>query len=72
MKHSSYEAWSNALQNVKKEVNILIKFIKNYKIDGIQFSNLQPTVCDSDFAFYLLFNPWFRARIFYSSVYKIL
>lgn len=45
MKHSSYEEWSNALQNINKEVNIMIEFIKTYDINGIQFSNLQPTVC---------------------------
>jgi hypothetical protein len=64
MKHSSYEEWSSVLQNVKKEVDILIKFIKKYKIDGIQFSNLQPTVCVRNFASRIFLDSWYRARIF--------
>lgn len=49
IQHSSYEEWSEALQDENKQVNTLIKFIKKYNISGIQFSNLQPTVCISHY-----------------------
>lgn len=44
MQHNSYETWSKALDEVTAEVAAIIDFVTKYKIDGIQFSNLQPTV----------------------------
>ncbi|XP_015373025.1 PREDICTED: uncharacterized protein LOC107168211 [Diuraphis noxia] len=46
MQYSSYKYWKNALNH--RDLNILVKDIINtvirYKIDGIQFSNLHPSV----------------------------
>lgn len=44
MQHSKYEDWSVALENPKKQVNIVMDVVDRYKIDGIQFSNLEPSV----------------------------
>lgn len=46
MKHVSYEQWSEALseKRLMREVKMIMRFVKKYSIDGIQFANLQPTV----------------------------
>jgi uncharacterized lipoprotein YddW (UPF0748 family) len=44
MKFSSYRDWKHALKkaNSKHLIANIIHTVKTYKIDGIQFSNLQP------------------------------
>lgn len=44
MQHSTYEDWSRALKTPQKEVKIIMNVVEKYKIDGIQFSNLEPSV----------------------------
>jgi len=44
MKFSSYRDWKHALKkaNSRHLITNIIHMVKTYKIDGIQFSNLQP------------------------------
>ncbi|XP_026822671.1 uncharacterized protein PF13_0277-like isoform X2 [Rhopalosiphum maidis] len=44
MKYSSYKDWKHALKksNIKHLITNIMHTVKTYKIDGIQFSNLQP------------------------------
>lgn len=44
MEYPSYADWSDALDEPKKQVDLIMDFIREFHIDGIQFSNLQPSV----------------------------
>lgn len=44
MEHPSYADWSDALDEPDKQVDLIMGFVKEFHIDGIQFSNLQPSV----------------------------
>lgn len=41
----NYNDWSLALDNSNQLVKNIVNMVIEYDIDGIQFSNLQPTVC---------------------------
>lgn len=44
MEYRTYEDWSDALDQVEKVVETVMNFVKLHHIDGVQFSNLHPTV----------------------------
>lgn len=44
IKHLSYEDWSQAFNKIDKQAKLIVDYAKKYNIDGIQLSNLQPTV----------------------------
>lgn len=58
MQHPTYEDWSHALKTPQKQVKIIMDYVETYKIDGIQFSNLEPSVK-------LLFMSFVKKKLFF-------